>query len=53
MDGNVHTFKARHVEKGYILTHVLDYDETFLPLAKIKSIRIFLAIVAFHDYEIW
>ena len=24
MDGNVHTFKARHVEKGYIQNHVLD-----------------------------
>ena len=53
MDGNEHTFKAKHVEKGYIQTHVHDYDETFSPLAKIKSIRIFFAIVAFHDYEIW
>ena len=53
MDENVHTFKAKHVEKGYIQTQVLEYDETFSPLAKIKSIRIFLAIVTFHDYEIW
>ena len=53
MDGNVHTFKARHVEKGYIQTHVFDYDETFSPVAKIKFIRILLAIAAFHNYEIW
>ncbi|KAL4385636.1 hypothetical protein GQ457_15G017200 [Hibiscus cannabinus] len=30
-----------------------DYDETFSPVAMFKSIRILLAIAAFHDYEIW
>ncbi|KAL4556874.1 hypothetical protein LXL04_035040 [Taraxacum kok-saghyz] len=53
MDENVHTFKAKLVAKGYTQTHSIDYDETFSPVAKIKSIRILLAIVAFHDYEIW
>ena len=31
----------------------IDYDETFSPVAKLKSVRIMLAIAAFHDYEIW
>ena len=31
----------------------MDYDETFSLVAKIKSIRVLLAIAAFHDYEIW
>ncbi|KAJ9557165.1 hypothetical protein OSB04_011779 [Centaurea solstitialis] len=53
MDGNVHTFKARLVAKGYTQTQGIDYDETFSLVAKIKSIKILLAIVAFHDYEIW
>jgi len=53
MDGNVHTFKARLVAKGYTQTQGIDYDETFSPVAKIKSIRILLAIAAFHDYEVW
>ncbi|GJU54814.1 retrotransposon protein, putative, ty1-copia subclass [Tanacetum coccineum] len=52
MDGKVHTYKARLAAKGYTQTHDIDYEETFSPVAKIKSIRIMLAIVAFHDYEI-
>ena len=31
----------------------VDYDETFSPVAMLKSVRIMLAIAAFHDYEIW
>jgi len=53
MDGNVHTFKARLVAKGYTQTHGVDYDETFSPVAMLKSIRILIAIAAFYDYEIW
>ncbi|GJR11353.1 retrotransposon protein, putative, ty1-copia subclass [Tanacetum coccineum] len=53
MDGKVHTYKARLVAKAYTQTHEIDYEETFSPVAKIKSIRIMLAIAAFHDYEIW
>nr|GEV73462.1 hypothetical protein [Tanacetum cinerariifolium] len=49
----VHTYKARLVVKGYTQTYNIDYEETFSPVAKIKSITIMLAIVAFHDYEIW
>ena len=53
MDGNLHTFKARLVAKGFTQTQGVDYDETFSPVAMIKSIRILLAIAAYHDYEIW
>ncbi|KAI3692837.1 hypothetical protein L6452_32661 [Arctium lappa] len=53
MDGIVHTYKAMLVAKGFTQTHGIDYDEKFSPVAMIKSIRILLDIVAFHDYEIW
>ncbi|KAJ9542310.1 hypothetical protein OSB04_028816 [Centaurea solstitialis] len=53
MDGKVHTYKARLVAKGYTQTQGIDYDETFSLVANINSIRIMLAIAAFHDYEIW
>ncbi|KAM1515934.1 hypothetical protein ACFX10_014988 [Malus domestica] len=53
VDGNVETYKARLVAKGYRQIEGIDYEETFSPVAMIKSIRILLAIVAYHDYEIW
>ncbi|KAK8690320.1 hypothetical protein V6N13_089014 [Hibiscus sabdariffa] len=53
MDGNVQTYKGRLVAKGFRQIHGVDYDETFSPVAMFKSIRILLAIAAFHDYEIW
>ena len=39
--------------KGYYQRQGIDYDKTFSPIAMLKSIRILLAIVAHHDYEIW
>ena len=53
MDGNVHTFKARLVAKGFKQTHGTDYDETFSPVAMLKSIRILFARASYYDYEIW
>ena len=49
----MHTYKARLVTKGFKQTHGIDYDETFSPVAMLKSIRILIAIAAYHDYEIW
>ncbi|KAK8667494.1 hypothetical protein V6N13_007643 [Hibiscus sabdariffa] len=53
MDGNVQIYKGRLVAKGFRQIHGVDYDETFSPVAMFKSIRILLAVAAFHDYEIW
>ena len=53
MDGNMTVYKARLVAKDFKQILEVEYDETFSPVAMFKSIRILLAIAAFHDYEIW
>ena len=52
-NGKVETYKARLVAKGYNQKAGIDYEETFSPVAMLKSIRILLSIAAHYDYEIW
>jgi len=53
MDGNIQTYKARLVVKGYKQRQVIEFDRTFLPVAMLRSIRILLVIATYYDYEIW
>ncbi|GKD97503.1 retrotransposon protein, putative, ty1-copia subclass, partial [Tanacetum coccineum] len=53
MDGNVHTYKAHLVAKGYTQTYEIDYEETFSYVSDIRAIKILIAIAAFYDYVIW
>ena len=39
--------------KGYTQKEGIDYNETFSPVAMLKSIRILLSIAIHYDYEIW
>jgi hypothetical protein len=40
------------VVKGFKQIHGIDYNETFSPVAMLKSVRILLAIASYFDYEI-
>ena len=53
VDGKVETYKTKLVDKGYSQKSGFDYEETFSPMAMIKSIRIFLSIATCYDYKIW
>lgn len=45
-------FKARLVARGFQQTHGIDYDETFAPVVKIKSLKLILSWAADEDLEI-
>ncbi|KAL2533350.1 cysteine-rich RLK (RECEPTOR-like protein kinase) 8 [Abeliophyllum distichum] len=53
VDGKVETFKARLVVKDFTQREGIDYEETFSPVAMLKSIRILLSIAVHYDYEVW
>lgn len=44
-------YKARLVARGYTQQYGIDYDETFSLVARIQSIGVILALVAFYDYD--
>lgn len=37
--------------RGYTQQYGIDYDETFSLVARIQSIGVILALVAFYDYD--
>jgi len=43
-------YKARLVAKRYTQTYGIDYEETFVPLAKINTVRIILSLEAYFGW---
>jgi hypothetical protein len=50
-EGEIERFKARMVGQGYTQVFGIDYNETFAPVAKYKSLRILIAIATNKGYE--
>lgn len=49
VDGTIDKYKARLVAKGYTQTFGVDYQETFAPVTKMKTIRVFLSLAGKFD----
>ena len=52
VDEKVETYKVRLVTKAYGQKLDFDYDETFSPVAILKSVKILMSIMVHLDYEI-
>ena len=51
-DGTIDKYKARLVAKGFKQKEGLDFFDTYSPVTRITSIRVLIAIVALHNFEI-
>ena len=51
-DGSVARLKARLVSKGYAQTYDIDYSNTFSPIAKLASIRLFISLIASYAWDL-
>jgi hypothetical protein len=44
--------KACFVVKGYAQRHNIDYDEVFTPVARLDSVRLFIALATHEGWEV-
>ena len=51
-DGQIDRLKTRLVAKGYTQIFGLDYSDTFAPVAKIASVRLFLSMVVVRHWPL-
>ena len=51
-DGSITRLKVSLVAKGYAQTYGVDYSDTFSPVAKLISFRLFISLVASYDWDL-
>ncbi|KAK2975429.1 hypothetical protein RJ640_009970 [Escallonia rubra] len=52
-DGMIVCYKAQFIAKGYKQEYNIDYEETFAPVARLKSIRDLIAVASTQDWSLF
>jgi hypothetical protein len=51
-DGKINKHKARLVAKGYAQCEGVDFDEVYVPVASIETVRLLIALAAQREWEV-
>nr|GEX22551.1 ribonuclease H-like domain, reverse transcriptase, RNA-dependent DNA polymerase [Tanacetum cinerariifolium] len=50
--GKIIKYNAQLVAKGYVQEQGIDFDEVFAPVAQIETVRLILALAAYHGWQV-
>jgi len=53
VDGSINKYKARLVIKGYAQQFGIDFFDTFVPVARLDTIRLLLALLAHQNWKVY
>jgi hypothetical protein len=51
-EGNLVKHKERLLAKGYVQEHGVDFEEVFAPVARMESVRLFMALAAQESWKL-